>query len=213
MYNLRVGGPTAEGTEATVTVDYTYDGTGGTVAYLIPIFEKKGQKGVPGWFGSDPVLISEGRGMATINSDSAERARRLNQEAARTMKYGGLNEQEALALIRVEYEELPAVFDVEEAMGPGAPEIHPTHPKVSEPYKNIGGKTETAWGDVETGFRESYLVREDRFSSQLRTHAYMEPQATVASFDHSGKLNVWRYLPALSFDAFFFNMIIGGPPA
>ena len=28
-----------------------------------------------------------------------------------------------------------------------------------------------------------------------------------------GKLNVWRNLPALSFDAFFFNMIIGGPPA
>jgi adenine deaminase len=38
-------------------------------------------------------------GIACINSDSAERARRLNTEAAKSMKYGGLNEQEALALI------------------------------------------------------------------------------------------------------------------
>ena len=39
--------------------------------------------------------------LAALNSDSAERARRLNQEAARAMKYGGLNEQEALALITI----------------------------------------------------------------------------------------------------------------
>ncbi len=45
------------------------------------------------------AIITRKGGMACINSDSAERARRLNQEAARTMKYGGLNEQEALVLI------------------------------------------------------------------------------------------------------------------
>jgi len=45
------------------------------------------------------AIITRKGGIACINSDSAERARRLNQEAARTMKYGGLNEQEALALI------------------------------------------------------------------------------------------------------------------
>jgi CO/xanthine dehydrogenase Mo-binding subunit len=99
--------------------------------------------------------------------------------------------EEALRLIEVEYEELPAVFDVEAAMKPDAPEVHPSHPKVHDPYKNIGGKTETAWGDIEAGFRDSYLVREDRFVSQLRTHAYMEPQVTLASYDYSGKLNVW----------------------
>jgi len=39
--------------------------------------------------------------LSTLNSDSAERARHMNQEAARAMKYGGLNEQEALALITI----------------------------------------------------------------------------------------------------------------
>lgn len=98
---------------------------------------------------------------------------------------------EALSLIHVEYERLPAVFDPEEAMKLDAPEIHPNHPKVSDPYKNIGGKIETAFGDIEKAFTGSYLIREDKFYCQIRTHGYMEPQATVASWDHSSKLNVW----------------------
>jgi 4-hydroxybenzoyl-CoA reductase subunit alpha len=99
--------------------------------------------------------------------------------------------EEALSLIRVDYELLPAVFDPEEAMGPEAPEIHPSHPRVNEPYHNIGGKTETGWGDVEKAFQESYLIRQDKYYCQIRAHGYMEPQATVAHFDYSGKLNVW----------------------
>jgi CO/xanthine dehydrogenase Mo-binding subunit len=99
--------------------------------------------------------------------------------------------EEALSLIRVDYELLPAVFDPEEAMNPEAPEIHPNHPKVNEPYRNIGGKTETGWGDVEKAFTESYLIRKDKYYCQMRAHGYLEPQATVAHFDFSGKLNVW----------------------
>jgi 4-hydroxybenzoyl-CoA reductase subunit alpha len=99
--------------------------------------------------------------------------------------------EEALGLIRVEYEPLPAVFDPEAAMRPGAPEIHATHPKVKEPFVNIAGKTETGWGDVESAFAQADYVREDRFESHLRTHGYLEPQVTVASYEPGGKLNVW----------------------
>ena len=99
--------------------------------------------------------------------------------------------EEALDLIRVDYELLPAVFDPEEAMQPGAPEIHPTHPKVEGPFKNIGGKTASGWGNIEDGFAQSDLVRKDRFESHLRTHGYLEPQATVASLEPDGKLNIW----------------------
>jgi imidazolonepropionase-like amidohydrolase len=45
------------------------------------------------------AIVTRKGGMACINSDSAERARRLNTDAAKCMKYGGLSEQEALALI------------------------------------------------------------------------------------------------------------------
>ena len=122
---------------------------------------------------------------------AVDRVRYVGEEIAGVAATDESIAEEALSLIEVEYEELPAIFDVEEAMKPDAPEIHPSHPKVPGPYRNIGGKTETAWGDVEKAFTESHLVREDRFVSQLRTHAYMEPQATVASYDYSGKLNVW----------------------
>jgi len=120
-----------------------------------------------------------------------DRVRYIGEEIAAVAAIDEYVAEEALNLIQVDYEELPAVFDPEEAMKPEAPEIHPSHPKVKEPYKNIGGKTESGWGNVEKGFAESYLVREDRFEGQLRTHCYMEPQATLASFDLSGKLNVW----------------------
>jgi len=120
-----------------------------------------------------------------------DRVRYIGEEVAAVAAIDEYVAEEALSLIQVDYEELPAVFDPEEAMKLGAPEIHPSHPKVKEPYKNIGGKTESGWGDVEKGFAESFLVRQDRFDGQLRSHCYMEPQATLANFDFSGKLNVW----------------------
>lgn len=122
---------------------------------------------------------------------AVDRVRHVGEEIAGVAAVDEYVAEEALSLIEIEYEELPAVFDVEEAMKPGAPEIHPSHEKVNEPYRNIGGKTETSWGDVERALAQAYLVREDKFYCQMRTHAYMEPQATVAYFDYSGKLNVW----------------------
>ncbi|MBI2986433.1 MAG: xanthine dehydrogenase family protein molybdopterin-binding subunit [Deltaproteobacteria bacterium] len=57
--------------------------------------------------------------------------------------------QEAVEMIEVEYEELPAVFDVREAAEPGAPLVH------EERGSNFFGDFRIAWGDMEEGFRES----------------------------------------------------------
>jgi 4-hydroxybenzoyl-CoA reductase subunit alpha len=122
---------------------------------------------------------------------AADRVRYVGEEVAAVAATDDYAAEEALSLIRVEYEPLPAVFDVIKAMEEDAPEIHPSHPKVLEPYRNIAGKTATAWGDVERGFAESDYVRQDLFESHLRTHGYLEPQATVASMEPGGKLNVW----------------------
>jgi CO/xanthine dehydrogenase Mo-binding subunit len=120
-----------------------------------------------------------------------KRVRFVGEEVAAVAATDPHIAEEALGLIRVEYEPLPAVFDPEAAMRPGAPEIHATHPKVKEPFVNIAGKTETGWGDVESAFAQADYVREDRFESHLRTHGYLEPQVTVASYEPGGKLNVW----------------------
>jgi len=120
-----------------------------------------------------------------------DRVRFVGEEIAAVAATDPYAAEEALQLIEVDYEPLPAVFDPEEAMQLDAPEIHPTHPKVKEPFKNIAGKTETGWGDTESAFAQADYVREDRFESHLRTHGYLEPQVTVASYDPGGKLNVW----------------------
>ncbi len=116
----------------------------------------------------------------------------VGEEIAAVAAVDQMTAQQALDLIEVEYEPLPAVFDPLEAMQPGAPEIHASHPKaaIEVPYANIGGRTTSGWGDVEEGFASADYIREDRFESHLRTHGYLEPHVTIAYWE-SERLNVW----------------------
>ncbi len=92
--------------------------------------------------------------------------------------------QEALQLIAVDYEILPAVFDPEEAMAPGAPLLH-------DKPSNIAWEVYHQYGDVERGFQESDFVREDEFMAPAQNHAALEPHSAVASYDRSGKLTLY----------------------
>jgi 4-hydroxybenzoyl-CoA reductase alpha subunit len=92
---------------------------------------------------------------------------------------------EALDLIRVEYQELPAVFDPEEALKPSAPQIHGHAPR------NISREFHIKEGDPERGFSESDLVREDVFKTQSAIHGYLEPHAALANWDLAGKLTLY----------------------
>ncbi|EFK09374.1 putative 4-hydroxybenzoyl-CoA reductase, alpha subunit [delta proteobacterium NaphS2] len=92
---------------------------------------------------------------------------------------------EALGLISVDYEILPAVFDPEEAMKEGAPVIH------DEYERNIVADTHYDFGDVEAGFRECDHIREDNFFSQTVSHATLEPRGVLADCDVAGKLTLW----------------------
>lgn len=64
--NLRIAQQSADGTEVILTMDYTYDGFGGQNALILPLIEKKGQKGIAAWFGADPVTIGMGKGMISL---------------------------------------------------------------------------------------------------------------------------------------------------
>jgi 4-hydroxybenzoyl-CoA reductase subunit alpha len=94
--------------------------------------------------------------------------------------------EEAIELINVDYEELPAVFDPQEAKREGAPEIH----------KGIKHNTSFAikkeFGDVEKAFAECDAVFENTFYSQPVNHAPLEPHAALAQFDPlNGELTIW----------------------
>ncbi len=93
--------------------------------------------------------------------------------------------EEALGLIEVDYEVLPSIFSIAEATKPDAPLLHEKFPG------NISAKTLMDFGNVEKGFEESDYVREDRFTTQLVHHCFMEPHVSVANFESSGKLTLW----------------------
>ena len=90
----------------------------------------------------------------------------------------------ALAAIKVVYEPLPALFDPDEAMRPGAPILHDYAPD------NITKHIPIRVGDVDKGFAESDLVVEEVYSTQPIEHAYLEAEAGLAYVDHDGVVTI-----------------------
>ncbi len=92
---------------------------------------------------------------------------------------------EAIKLIDVEYEELPAVFDPEEAMKEGAPRLF------DNKYKNnINTRVDHHFGDIEKGFAEADHIREERFVGNRIYQNPMEPQSVVAEWDRNNRVTL-----------------------
>jgi CO/xanthine dehydrogenase Mo-binding subunit len=92
--------------------------------------------------------------------------------------------EEALELINIKYEELPAVFDPLEAIKPDAPRIHGDN--------NIIASWKLRKGDVEKGFTQADVIVENTFRTPRQEHAHLEPEAGVAWVDDMGVINI-RY--------------------
>lgn len=90
----------------------------------------------------------------------------------------------ALKLIKVEYEVLPAVFDPEEAIKEGAPQIHDEYPR------NINTEIHQNFGDVEKAFAEAHHVRTDRFVGNRTYQCPIEPHSAISIWE-GGKLTVY----------------------
>jgi CO/xanthine dehydrogenase Mo-binding subunit len=105
--------------------------------------------------------------------------------------------EEALSLIEVDYEELPAVFDVLEAMKPGAPVLHENAPaydgapaEIMAPAGgNVVNKLSWGKGDIDKGFREADLVLEHQFRIPIHHQGYLEPQSCLVKIEDDGKFN------------------------
>ncbi len=92
---------------------------------------------------------------------------------------------EAVSLIKVEYEELPAVLTIEDAMAEGAPLIHAEYPR------NICAEVHQEFGDVAAAFEECDYIRTDTFKNKRQDAAFIEPQGCLASYDLSGRLTLY----------------------
>ena len=108
---------------------------------------------------------------------------------------------EALDLVEVEYEELPAVTTLEEALAPGAALVHTGEPLAghfsdlstlkSKPGTNICHQFDYKRGNVAAAFAEAALTVEDTYSFPRIQHYSMEPHGAVATWDDEGGLTVW----------------------
>jgi xanthine dehydrogenase molybdenum-binding subunit len=108
--------------------------------------------------------------------------------------------EDALALIDVEYEVLPPVLDVREAMAEGAPILHDdlrtrdTTPlaSASEKASNIAAHTQISRGDVEKGFAEAEIILEREYETTMYHQGYIEPHNGTAYWSRDGHLTIWN---------------------
>jgi len=110
----------------------------------------------------------------------------LTEEAARA----------ACDLIEVDYEVLPPVLDVREAMLPGAPILHdhlrsrtPNGP--SENASNVVTHMHVPIGDADKAFEECDVIVEGSFSTRMVHQGYIEPQAATAMWNSDGQVTIW----------------------
>jgi CO/xanthine dehydrogenase Mo-binding subunit len=92
--------------------------------------------------------------------------------------------EEALTLIRVEYDELPAVTGIDAALQSGAPLVH------EQKGGNIGTHEKVVRGDVEEGFAQSDEIVEDIFTFPMVYHYAMEPHSVIAHYGDD-EITVW----------------------
>jgi putative selenate reductase molybdopterin-binding subunit len=99
---------------------------------------------------------------------------------------------EAASLVTVEYEELPAILDMHDAMKPGAPIIHdePESYGIYDAARNVAAHIDVEIGDVERGIADADIVVENEFFVQYQQHTCLEPHVTICWFDEDDRLVV-----------------------
>ena len=99
-----------------------------------------------------------------------------------------------VAALGVRYEVLPAVFDPEEAMAPGAPALHGDKDaetaRISRPADNVVAEVHGHLGDVEAGLAAADVVHTATYRTQRVAHAALETHAATGWLDETGRLVV-----------------------
>ncbi len=93
----------------------------------------------------------------------------------------------ACQLVKVRYEPLGAVLDIETALNRDAPLIHEEARKASNTLRRVTQK----FGDIDAGFAEADLVVEGEYQYPGSTHVPLEAHAALADFGPDGKLTLW----------------------
>jgi len=113
-----------------------------------------------------------------------EKVRYVGDEIAAVAAIDRETAERAVELIKVDYEELPAVFTIEEAMTPDAPILHEKYPG------NICAEVHQEFGNVEKAFEDCDLIKTTTFRNKRQDAAFLEPPGCIADYDFSGRLTL-----------------------
>ena len=111
----------------------------------------------------------------------------------------------ALSLIKVDYEELPVLLTIEEAMAEGAPLIHEEYPR------NVCAEVHQEFGDVKAAFKECDLIKTTSFVNKRQDAAFIEPQGCIAHYDHFGNLTLYSSTQSSHYVQRTVAMVLGMP--
>ncbi|GAC1313377.1 MAG: xanthine dehydrogenase family protein molybdopterin-binding subunit [Chloroflexota bacterium] len=130
------------------------------------------------------------------NAFAVDRVRYIGEPIAAIAADSAATARSAAELIRVEYEELPAVFDPLSALEADAPLIHPDAARYAAPSVlarkgNLCSRVTLNMGDIEAGFREAVRVFEDEYVTHSVHQTPMETRAVVADVDAYGRVTLY----------------------
>jgi CO/xanthine dehydrogenase Mo-binding subunit len=145
-----------------------------------------------------PDLTKGDRGMFDTLENCMARSRALydGHAVAAVAAIDAETARQALKLIKVDYEVLPHVTDVDEAMKPGAPIVQPhvrtqgASPPATK-ASNVSQITEFGHGDVDAGFAKADVIVERSYKTEQTHQGYIEPHACLASVGPDGQGELW----------------------
>ena len=122
---------------------------------------------------------------------------------------------ESIGLMEIEYEQLPAVFDVEEAMKPDAPQLYSQFPGNVFPNRNprLGPHSleRVVRGNVEEGFKEADVITESEYVYENIPHPLTaEPPGAIAAWEDPGHLTVWSSAQNPYYEGITLSKAMGG---
>ncbi len=134
-----------------------------------------------------------------------EKVRYVGDEIAAVAAVNPQIARKALDLIKVEFEELPSIFDLHHARDEYAPQLH-------ERYKrNVVQEVHWDFGNVAAAKKEAEVIRTDSLTSKMQDAAFIEPQAALAVYDDKGYLTMYTSTQAPHYVQRTIAMALGLP--
>ena len=141
--------------------------------------------------------IRYGRRLYDVPILAEDRVRFVGDRVAAVAAQDRDTAEEALLLIDVEYEEIPAVFEPLDALDSGAPILHPEVnsyvglPSAVDANSNAFVRNTWGKGNIEEGFAQAEVTVENTFTVPRQHQAYLEPHSCLVHVDEEGRLQVW----------------------